>query len=84
MPYKSRKEAGEMPASEFKAKCLRVMETVRVTGEEIVITRHGKPLVRVVPVKAKATPLFGRLADSVVHEGDVVSPIDEQWDADRG
>lgn len=84
MSSKSRTGAGEMAASEFKAKCLRVMETVRVTGEEIVITRHGKPLVRVVPVKATAAPLFGRLADSVVHEGDVVSPIDEQWDADRG
>lgn len=72
-----------MPASEFKAKCLRVMETVRVTGEEIMITRHGKPLVRVVPVTKTATPLFGRLAGSVVHEGDVISPT-EEWDADRG
>jgi prevent-host-death family protein len=72
-----------MPASEFKARCLRVMETVRVTGEEVVITRHGKPLVRVVPVKASASTLFGRLAGSVVHEGDVVSPIDDHWDADR-
>lgn len=73
-----------MPASEFKAKCLRIMETVRATGEAIVITRHGQPLVKVVPVAEGTATLFGRLAGSVVHESDVVSPIGEAWDAERG
>ena len=83
MASKSSKGPDEMSATEFKARCLRVMETVRLTGEEIMITRHGKPLVRVVPARAKSVPLFGRLAGSTVHEGDVVSPI-EEWNADRG
>jgi prevent-host-death family protein len=83
VPDRSRRRVSDMPASEFKAKCLRVMETVRATGEAVLITKHGKPLVRVVPAMQQAPSLFGRLAGTVVHEGDVVSPIDVEWDAER-
>ena len=38
-----------MNASEFKAKCLRVMEEVAETGEEVVVTKHGRPVVYVFP-----------------------------------
>ena len=38
-----------MKAAEFKAKCLKVMEEVAATGEEIVVTKRGTPIVRVVP-----------------------------------
>ena len=36
-------------ATEFKAKCLRLLDEVNRTGEELVISKHGKPIARVVP-----------------------------------
>ena len=72
----------EIPAGQFKAKCLKVMDRVARTGEPVVVTKHGKPVVRVVPVEDAAVPLFGRLAGSVTQASDLISPIDEPWDAE--
>lgn len=79
-----RKKQGSMSAAEFKAKCLRVMETVRATGEEVVITKHGKPVARLVPFTYESSPLYGRLAGMTLREGDLVTPVDEDWDANLG
>ncbi len=72
----------EMPAGQFKARCLKVMDQVARTGEPVVVTKHGKPVVRVVPVEEGALPVFGRLAGSVTRASDLISPIDEPWDAE--
>ena len=39
----------QMPAGEFKAKCLAIMDRVSKTGEPIVITKHGKPVAKLIP-----------------------------------
>lgn len=80
----SKNKQRTIPAAEFKAKCLKVMETVRATGEEVVITKHGKPVARLVPVEYPSRPLFGRNAGLTIYEGDVISPIDVEWEAERG
>ena len=69
---------------EFKDRCLTLLDEVAATGVGFVVTRDGKPLVRVVPSgKADRRPSLrdrvlrdSVLRDSVVHEGDIVSPID--------
>jgi len=72
----------EMPASVFKAKCLSVMERVRETGEEVVITKHGKPVAKLVPfAEERAKPFIGRNKGMTLYEGDVMSPIDVEWEA---
>lgn len=71
-----------IPAGEFKAKCLKVMDRVAATGEEVTVTKRGKPVVKVVPVVEHPEPLFGRLAGSVTFMGDIISPIDVEWEAD--
>ncbi|MGH7435749.1 MAG: type II toxin-antitoxin system Phd/YefM family antitoxin [Polyangiaceae bacterium] len=52
-----------VPAGQFKATCLKLMDRVAVTGEPVVITKRGKPLVRVVPVRQgagkKRSTVFG-------------------------
>ncbi|MEX2153854.1 MAG: type II toxin-antitoxin system Phd/YefM family antitoxin [Gemmatimonadaceae bacterium] len=78
------KKKTTIPAAEFKAKCLKVMETVRATGEEVVITKHGKPVARLVPVTYVSRPFFGRNAGMTVFEGDMITPIDVEWEAERG
>ena len=68
----------EMKAAEFKAKCLRVMAEVEATGEEVVITKRGKPLVRIVP-PAPDLPMpnyFGWAHGTIDVVGDVLAPMD--------
>jgi len=71
-----------MKASEFKAKCLAVMDQVSSSGESVVITKNGKPVAELVPHRSKAKPdLIGLLKDDIVIKGDIISPIDVEWDA---
>jgi len=71
----------QMPAGEFKAKCLAIMDRVSKTGEPIVITKHGKPVAQLGPVPAERVDPFGVLKGSVIWEGDIISPIDVEWEA---
>jgi prevent-host-death family protein len=64
-----------MPAGEFKAQCLAVMDQVRESGEPVVITKHGKPVVKLVPAEKQADDLFGYMAGKVKIIGDIVGPI---------
>ena len=43
-----------MPAGEFKAKCLAVMDEVQATGQPVIVTKRGKPVARLTPVKSAA------------------------------
>lgn len=73
-----------MKASEFKAKCLQVMDEVAETGEGVMITKNGKPVAELVPAKHFEKPLFGSLRGWITVTGDIISPIDEEWDAEKG
>jgi prevent-host-death family protein len=74
----------EIKAAEFKARCLQLMNDVQKNHEEIVITKHGKPIAKLVPVETKPErELFGYLKDITFIKGDIISPIDEKWDADE-
>ncbi len=74
----------KLSAAEFKAKCLKLMDQVNDYHEEIVITKHGKPVAKLVPVSEKPTrPLFGYMKDSVTIYDDITRPIDVPWEADR-
>lgn len=69
-------------AAEFKARCLKIMDEVAETNEPVVVTKHGRPVVRLVAeVGAEPKPLVGRLKGSVTYEGDLISPIDVRWEA---
>ena len=74
-------------ASEFKAKCLGMLEQVRKTRKPIRITRFGKPVAEIVPPSAQPRPKswLGCMAGSVVIVGDIVGPTGsfEDWEAFR-
>jgi len=74
----------EMPASEFKAKCLKLLDEVHQHRFQIVITKRGKPVARLVPVSEDLPDIFGRMKGTVEVLGDIISPTGEVWDADRG
>ena len=67
-------------ASEFKAKCLRLMDEVAESGEEIVITKNGRPVSGLAPYSKKSPGLFfGRDRDKIRILGDIVSPMPPEW-----
>jgi len=72
-----------MKASEFKSKCLRLMDEVADTGEPVIITKNGKPVSQLVPFRKKPDSLFGRLKGSISIKGDIVAPIEADWDAEK-
>ena len=62
---------------EFESKTASLLDEVATTGETLIVTKEGKPLAKVVPF-VKPRPLLG----SVLWEKDIVSPLDETWDAE--
>ncbi|HET9743176.1 MAG TPA: type II toxin-antitoxin system prevent-host-death family antitoxin [Terriglobales bacterium] len=73
-----------IPAGIFKAKCLALMDEVQRKSESLVITKRGKPIVKVVPVPAEDDDLFGFMRGKVAITGDIVSPAIplEEWNLD--
>jgi prevent-host-death family protein len=65
-------------AGKFKAQCLALLDEVALTGKQIIVTKRGKPVAKVVPIDYEEPP---SLLGSVIREKDLVSPIDEDWDA---
>jgi prevent-host-death family protein len=74
-----------MAVSAFKMHALRALDRVAKTRESLVVTKRGKALVRVVPYQPVAsTPVPGKLAEALVFEKDIVSPLGtELWEASR-
>ena len=71
-----------MKASEFKAKCLKLMDEVAESGEEIVITKNGRPVSRLAPYRKQPPAPFGRDRHLIRILGDIESPIEEEWEAE--
>jgi prevent-host-death family protein len=72
----------QMSATEFKAKCLSLMDQVAASHESVVITKHGQPVAQLVPVSSTADKLFGCLTGSVTIHGDIINGTGETWNAD--
>ena len=66
-------------ASEFKAKCLKLMDEVAATGEPIEITKDAKPVARLVPPLRRAKSPFGLHKGQIKILGDIIEPIDVEW-----
>jgi len=72
----------EIAISEFKAKCLAILERVRKTKSPIRVTRFGQPIAEVVPPSPidETTDWLGSMADSVEIVGDIIAPVIEETD----
>ena len=72
-----------LKASEFKARCLKLMDEVAESGEEIVITKNGKPVLKLTPYRERPKLIFGRNRDNIRIIGDIVSSMPaERYDHD--
>ena len=80
----ARRPGPSVAAAEFKATCLELMDRVRETGVEYVVTKHGEPVAKLVPYEASgARPLFGSLKGTVLHFEGPFDPIDGDWKINR-
>jgi prevent-host-death family protein len=73
----------EISAGLFKSKCLKLMDDVNEKHISIIITKRGKAIAQLVPLEEKSMNFFGCMEGTVTINGDIVAPIDEQWEADE-
>ena len=76
-------EPQRIGAGEFKARCLQLIDEVQRTRQPLVITKRGKPMARLVAFEEKMPPLYGALKGWMSIQGDIISPIEVEWDANR-
>jgi prevent-host-death family protein len=70
-------------AAAFKARCLKLIDEVAETGEPIIVTKRGKAKVQIVAVREKPKTLWGATKGTFEIIGDIVGPIDDDYDEDR-
>jgi prevent-host-death family protein len=70
-----------VPAGAFKTNCLAIMDEVKAKRQTVVITKHGQPVAKLVPVNAEKDDFFGFFSGRGSITGDVVSPAlsPEEW-----
>jgi prevent-host-death family protein len=71
----------EISAADFKARCLALMDEVNVSGEAFLITKRGKAVAQLVPVKPKSKTFLNRLRGKVQVKGRITDPAipAEDW-----
>ncbi len=69
-----------VPAGDFKARCLKIMDEVKARHGEVVITKYGKPVAKLVPADDEIPDSFGSMKGTVGYRGDIVAPDLESWD----
>lgn len=76
----SAKSSREIPAGKFKDGCLKFLDEVHKQGIPITVTKRGKPIVRIVPVKEDSGP--ASLVGTVLHEDEDIFSTGEVWEAE--
>jgi prevent-host-death family protein len=70
--------------SEFKARCLELLEAVSARGDELIITKRGKPIAKIEPIRPAVDDLKGAYAGRMKIIGDIVNfNLADDWDANR-
>ena len=71
----------KMAAGSFKIHCLAVMDEVQAKRESVLITKHGKPVAKLVPADKNSDDIYDFLVGKGAAVGDIVSPVisDEEW-----
>ena len=65
-------------AAKFKEQCLAILD--RVDAEGIVITKHGKPIASLMPIKSESAQLIGAMKGKIKINGDIIS-TGVKWNA---
>lgn len=74
--------AVSVPAAQFKAQCLSLLERVRQSRRPIIVTKHGQPVVKVVPLRTERRSIVGYSKGTLKILGDIVASTGVRWDVD--
>ena len=69
-----------IPAARFKAQCLALLDDVALTGEEIVVTKRGRPVARLVAIDEPRA--LDRSVTFHVGDDELIAPVPGRWDAE--
>jgi prevent-host-death family protein len=75
--------AHSITASDLKAHCARVIDDVAKRRATVIVTKHGRPVAKIVPLPAKRGGLFGFARGMLTVRGDIVQPVDVEWESAR-
>ena len=74
----------QIPITQFKAKCLKLLDQVSKSGKPLVITKRGKPLAKVTRAAVRTRPLMGGMRGTAVEVGDIVYfDTSDDWECNR-
>lgn len=77
--------AVEIGAGRFKAQCLQLMDLVHDTHQQVVITKHGRPVAQLVAASPlKPRPVYGRLKGRIASASDLIAPLPGSWHSGDG
>ena len=82
---RNRTRRDTIAAAEFKATCLQLMDRVRETRAEYVVTKHGRPVAKLVPYDEPTTAarFIGSMKGTVLSFDRPTDPLDDVWDVNR-
>jgi antitoxin (DNA-binding transcriptional repressor) of toxin-antitoxin stability system len=69
-------------AGKFKNVCLQLMDDLSEKNEEIIITKRGIPVAKMIGIKKYVSP-YGCMAGSIEIKGDIISPLENEWEVCR-
>jgi prevent-host-death family protein len=73
--------SSQIAVGDFKSKCLGLLDEVQRQRREIVITKRGKPVAKLVPIVDTSVSFIGSMRGTMEIVGDIVSPTGAQWEA---
>ena len=76
-------EKKQIGAGQFKTHCLRLIEEVAQTKQPIIVTKHGQPMAKLVPIEDETYSLFGCQANTINISGDIVESTGELWEVEE-
>jgi prevent-host-death family protein len=76
----------EISAAEFRANCFKILDNIKLTHKEVIITKRGKPIAKLthVALQKEKDPLFGSMEGLVETMGDLTEPVigADEWELD--
>jgi prevent-host-death family protein len=83
-PKSRQKRPDWVSAADFKSTCLELMDRVRETRAEYVVTKHGRPVAKLVPyIEPQRKRFFGFMKGTVLKYERPLDPLDDEWDINR-
>lgn len=70
----------KIAAAQFKAQCLQLMDDVKEKQLSFIITKHGIPVAKLVPINEQPMSLYGALKGAMNIKGDIISSVNEKWE----